>query len=83
MNGVAPRPPRARVCRERGALIREGNEAIADQVRGYYARRWAEGNADAVVCEFLCECGDPACDASVLLPVGALAAGAVLASSHA
>ena len=43
------RPARA----ERRALLREANAAIVAQVRGYYARPWAEGDAESVVREAL------------------------------
>ena len=67
---------------ERRALLREANEAIAAQVRGYHARPWARGDAEGVMREFACECGDPACTAGVPLPVGALGDGPVLARDH-
>jgi hypothetical protein len=73
--------PRAETLAERRALLREGNAAIVAQVRGYYARPWADGDPDSVVREFLCECGDAGCDASVELAVG-LAAEPVLAPGH-
>lgn len=57
--------PCAASPRERRALIREANGAIAAQVRGFYARPWAEGDAEQVVREFSCECGDRACGSSV------------------
>jgi hypothetical protein len=75
--------PRAETRAERRALLREANEAIVAQVRGYHARPWAVGDAESVVREFLCECGNTACDASVHVPVAAAAAGAVLALGHA
>jgi hypothetical protein len=74
--------PRAETPAERRALLREANEAIASQVRSYYARPWAEGDAESVVREFVCECGDPSCDASVHAPIAALASAAVLAPGH-
>jgi hypothetical protein len=74
--------PRAERLAERRGLLREANQAIADQVRDRYGRPWAHGDAEAVVREFICECGDPACDASVLIPLGGLSLGAVLASGH-
>ncbi len=74
--------PRAEALEERQALLRETNEAIAAQVRGYYARPWAEGDAEAVVRRFVCECRDPACDIDVHLPVGDLKAGPALAPGH-
>jgi hypothetical protein len=74
--------PRAGTRAERRALLREANQAIAAQVRGYYARPWAEGDAASVVREFGCECGNTSCDASVHVPVAAVMAGAVLAAGH-
>ena len=74
--------PRARTLTERRDLLREMNQATADQVRGFYARPWAHGNAEAVVQPFVCECGDPACDASVLIRLRALSSGPVLAPDH-
>jgi hypothetical protein len=71
--------PQARTLAERRALLREANQAIASQVRDRYQRPWADGDPEAVVHGFICECGDPACDASVRMPVGALSSGAVLA----
>lgn len=67
----------------RQALLREANEAIVGQIRGYYARPWADGDAETVVREFLCECGDPACEASVEALVGSLAAAPAFAPGHA
>jgi hypothetical protein len=57
--------PTARTGDERRALLREINDGIAGQVRGYYARPWAHGDPEAVVREFVCECGDPECDATL------------------
>jgi hypothetical protein len=74
--------PRAETRAERRALLREANEAIVAQVRGYYARPWAEGEAEPVVREFLCECGSTGCFASVHVPVAAVMAAAVLALGH-
>jgi hypothetical protein len=75
--------PRAATLHERRALLREANEAIVAQVRGYYARPWAHGNADEVVRRFLCECGDRSCELSVAVTVGTAAAGPVVAARHA
>jgi hypothetical protein len=66
----------------RRALLRETNAAIAAQVRGYYARPWADGDPDAVVRQFVCECGDPRCDVHMRLPVGDVAAAPALAPGH-
>jgi hypothetical protein len=75
--------PRAKTRVERRALLREANVAIVAQVRGYYARPWADGDPNEVVRTFLCECGDPSCDLSVDVRVGEAAAGPVLAAGHA
>lgn len=74
--------PRAETLAERRALVREANQAVADQVRGYHARPWATGDAEAVVCEFACECADPDCDATVPVPVASLPADPVHAPDH-
>jgi dephospho-CoA kinase len=74
--------PLAETLAERRALLREANEAIVAQLRGYYARPWADGDAESVVRTFLCECGDTSCEASVEIPVGAAAAAPVVASGH-
>lgn len=52
---LAPGPGRA------AGLLREQNEAMAEQVRGYFARSWANGDAGSVVLPFACECGEPGC----------------------
>src|SRR5262245_29597312 len=65
----------------RRALLREANEAVAEQVRGYYAQRWAVGDAEAVVYQFVCECAEPECAAVVALPVRE-SAEPVLAPGH-
>ena len=74
--------PHAETRAERRVLLREANEAIVAQVRGYYARPWAQGDAQSVVREFFCECGSTACQAGVHVPVAAVNAGAVLAPGH-
>jgi hypothetical protein len=74
--------PRAETRAERRELLRDPNEAIVEQVRGYHARPWADGNPDDVVRTFVCECGDQFCEADVDLRVGDAAAGPVLAGGH-
>lgn len=74
--------PCAETLADRRALLREANAAIVAQVRGYYGRPWAEGDADTVLRAFVCECGDRGCAARVELAVGAVAAGSVLALGH-
>ena len=74
--------PRAETRAERQALLREANQAIVAQVHGYFARPWAEGDAESVVREFLCECGSTSCHASVHVPVAAVMAGAAFVPGH-
>lgn len=74
--------PTAETATDRRALLREINEAVVAQVRAYYARPWAHGDADAVVRTFVCECGDPRCEADVELAVGVVADSSALAAGH-
>jgi len=74
--------PVAESVTERRALLRETNEAVVAQVRGYYARPWADGGPDEVVRRFLCECGDPGCDLSVEIRTGIADLTPVLAAGH-
>ena len=74
--------PHAETRAERRALLREANAAVVAQLRGFYARPWADGDAEAVVRTFLCECGDRACETTVDIQVGAAAAAPVLAAEH-
>ncbi len=67
---------------ERHQLLRLSNLAIVHQVRGYFARPWAQGDADAVVRAFACECGNPACIHEVSAPVGVVSRGAVFSPGH-
>lgn len=75
--------PRAETTGERRALLREANLAVVEQLRGFYARPWADGDADSTDRSFVCECGDPTCEESVVLTVGAVAAEPALAPGHA
>ena len=61
--------PTAGTRTERQALLRDANEAIAEQVRGYYRRPWADGDPESVIRSFLCECGEPSCTAFVEISV--------------
>ena len=80
--GALAEGPCARTRSERQALLREANEAVVAQVRGYYARPWAEGDAERIVRPFVCECGATDCVENLERPVGAAAAGPVLAVGH-
>lgn len=76
------RGPRAEPLAERRALVREANQAIAAQVRGFYARPWATGDPDASDREFLCECGDRDCNATVPARPSTLDSNWILAPGH-
>jgi len=67
---------------ERQGLLRELNGDIVTQVRGYHARPWAEGEPELVRQLFVCECGDPDCDADVSTTVGDAAVGPLFAAGH-
>jgi len=77
--GAIAAGPRAEAIADRQALLREMNDAIVAQVRAYHARPWAEGDPDAVVRAFVCECGDPACEEELDLTVGVAASAPALA----
>jgi cytidylate kinase len=74
--------PCAASADERRALLREGNLAHVEQIRAFYARPWADGDAETVERMFICECGDPACVASVALTVGIVGVEPALAPGH-
>lgn len=74
--------PKAETDADRRELLREANAAIVAQVRGYYARPWADGDAESVARTFVCECGDTDCASTVDLTIGAVAPGPVLARGH-
>ncbi len=74
--------PVATTVAERRVLLREANEAIVAQVRGFHSRPWASGDGESAVREFLCECGDPACQATQELPIAKAAGRPVLAPGH-
>jgi hypothetical protein len=76
------RRPLASSREERRALLREANLALVTQVRGYYARPWAVGDAEDVTRSFVCECGATDCVDDLERPVGFAAAGPVLAAGH-
>jgi hypothetical protein len=74
--------PLAETPAERRALLREANLAHVGQIRAFYARPWAEGDANSTERPFACECGDPACVADVRLTVGSVAAVPAFARGH-
>jgi hypothetical protein len=74
--------PHARGRDERRALLREMNEDVAAQVRGYLTRPWATGDEASIKREFACECGDPECLADVRATIAVVTAGPVTARGH-
>jgi hypothetical protein len=68
--------------KERRELLREANLDIVAQLRGFFARPWADGSAEQVERSFACECGDPACTARIESTVGVAAAGPVFRPGH-
>ena len=74
--------PCARTRNERRALLRAANADVVHQVRSFYARPWAEGDAEQVTRGFVCECGDTTCTASVDATVAAAAAAPLIAPGH-
>jgi hypothetical protein len=80
--GALAAGPRAETLPERRTLLREANRDHVEQVRAFYARPWATGEADRVERAFICECGDRACEADVRVTVGDAAAAPVIARGH-
>lgn len=74
--------PHANTLSERQQLLREMNEAVIAQVRGYYARPWATGDPDLAMNTFVCECGTPTCEESLTLTIGEATSGSLLAPGH-
>jgi hypothetical protein len=74
--------PRAATREERQALLREMNEAVAAQVRGYFRRWWAKGDPAGFEQALACECGDAGCLADVRAPIGVVGRGPVVAPGH-
>ena len=74
--------PRATTLDARRHLLRELNEAVVEQIRGYHRRPWAKGDPEVLTRTFVCECGDPACDIDVSLTVGDVTARPALAPGH-
>jgi len=74
--------PRASGPAERAALLREANLEVVAQVRGYFARPWARGDAETTGRAFGCECGDPACTAEVTATLARASRAPVRAPGH-
>jgi hypothetical protein len=77
------RGPRAETPAERQGLLREMNDAVIEQIRGYHARPWAGGDPETIARAFACECGRPSCEATVVLTVGEAATRRAFAPEHA
>jgi hypothetical protein len=74
--------PRATSAVAQARLLREVNEAIATQVRGGHARPGAAGDGGTVRRTFVCECGEPGCEADLDLTVAEADGHPVLAAGH-
>lgn len=81
-NEAIAQGPCADTLDERQRLLREINEAVVTQIRGYYRRSWAEGDPELARRSFVCECGDPGCEDEVNLTVREAAADPALAPGH-
>ena len=66
--------PRAESQEERRALLREANDQILGQCRGFLSRPWAGADEETFVRDFVCECDDPLCEAQLELTVADAAA---------
>jgi hypothetical protein len=60
---------RAQATGERRALLREANDQILAQCRGYLSRPWAGAAEETFARDFLCECDDPFCEEELELTV--------------
>jgi hypothetical protein len=67
---------------ERRRLLREINEDLVAQVRGYHRRFWAEGDPDPVRGLYVCECGRPTCQMEISVTVAQAAHGPIFAARH-
>ena len=76
------RGPLATDVAQRQGLLREANLDIVEQVRGFYARPWAVGDPEAVVRNFICECGATTCEEFVEVSVGSAAVAPAIAAAH-
>ena len=74
--------PSATGADPRRRLLREMNEDIVAQVRGYHLRPWATGDPELVESLFACECGRPDCEDEVSSTVAVAAAGPLFAAGH-
>ena len=70
--------PHARDRGERRGLLREANLAVVEQVRAGSRRPWAAVDPETARRRFVCECGDPDCDADLDRSVAEAAAGPLI-----
>ncbi len=74
--------PVAATVVERRALLRYANRAAVDQHLAFFARPWSPGDARTTVFGFVCECGDPACEAFIDLAIADFPDGPLLSPTH-
>ncbi len=66
----------------RQLMLREMNEAVAEQIRGFHARPWATGDPEGVTHSFVCECAAPNCTELVTTTVAVATQAPVRAPHH-
>jgi hypothetical protein len=74
--------PVATGLEERRQLLREMNEDVVNQIRGYHRRPWAVGQPELVEALFVCECGRPTCEVEIPATVGQVAGEPLFAAGH-
>ncbi|CAM3105170.1 AAA family ATPase [Stackebrandtia soli] len=67
---------------QRAELLRASNQAIVDQVRGFFARPWAVGNAETQRATLDCECGGAECLDTVDVVIGELSDVPLISDDH-
>ncbi|MEU7893126.1 AAA family ATPase [Nonomuraea sp. NPDC049152] len=76
------RGPLAAGAEERRRLLREANEAVAEQYRAAFARPWNTADSSAVARPFACECDGHECDEVLSLAIEDLPPTPLLAAGH-
>jgi hypothetical protein len=74
--------PCAETLQERQRLLREMNEALVAQLRGYCQRPWVDADPDGMTRRFVCECAQPGCDIDVTASVRDVTTAPALAPGH-
>ena len=80
--GVLAAAPKAETDAQRSELLRYANRAQLSQVRGFFARPWADGDPQAVVKPLDCECGSPDCSQRLEIAIGDYVSPLLAAGHH-